>query len=182
MQQAAAPAPQDRFDVRFLLTNDELKEAAAVRKTFANSLFGKTMGRVITGVGTIYFACVPYLRGTTWSDLIAEYPLRAMVVGAMVVLDFWVTIGMPGKNRLNRAVNRLDVERHIMIDDGGVDVTHGENRYQSKWSDFKCFQETANVFVLLTTFERFWTIPKRVLPTGSIESFRSLLQRKLRQS
>jgi hypothetical protein len=56
-----------------------------------------------------------------------------------------------------------------------VVIRHGAKYYEKKWSDFRCYYESANVYVLQTFATQFWTVPKRAFEPGAEQPFRQLL-------
>lgn len=151
------------FDFRFFLRDAELREAAAHRKTFWRSPEGRIFTKVVTGFGAIYFSLFPYLHGMTWHEFLPISPIKATYLGAAAVLDVWVATGSVGVQHLNRIANRLDLERRIVLSEDGVVVLHGSKRHQFRWNELRGFQETENLFLLLTGEHTFWTIPKHIV-------------------
>jgi hypothetical protein len=80
---------------------------------------------------------------------------------------------------LDHHLNRLDLERHIILTDEGVAVTLGERHWNYQWKDFVFFRETETVFVLRTAGTKFWTIPTRAFSSADVPRFRELLREKL---
>lgn len=168
------------FDVRFFLTEPELKEAVTRRKSFWRSTEGKILTKVITGFGAIYFPLFPYLHGMTWPEFLAVSPIKATYLAAAAVLDIWVATGSLGIQHLNRIANRLELERRVILSDDGVVVLHGTKRRQFRWNQLRGFQETENLFLLLTGEHTFWTIPKRTVGSD-VSRLQSFLLTKTRQ-
>ncbi|HVN18212.1 MAG TPA: YcxB family protein [Dongiaceae bacterium] len=173
--------PREVVDIRFFLKPEELDEAAAVRKVKSNTPASKTRARVICGLGGLYAASVPYLRGATWTWWWQHRPESAIFWGALLVVDVYIVLGQPGMQKLNRHFNRLDVERRICVSHRGIDITHGRLRQQKTWSDFSFYQETPTIFLLQTNGQSFWTVPKRAIPAGREDQLQTLLRAKLQR-
>lgn len=185
---AAAPArdgngldPREVVDLRFFLKPEELDEATAIRKVSSNEPAKKALMRTICGVGAVYAALVPYIKGASWSQWWEHRPEAAFFWGGLLILDLYVVLGQPGLKKLNYVANRLNVERRICVSHRGIDITHGKLRQQKSWSDFSFYQETPTIFLLHTTGASFWTLPKRAIPAGRAEQLIALLRAKLRQ-
>jgi hypothetical protein len=173
--------PREVVDLRFFLTLEELDEATAVRKVKSNEKSQKTMMRTVCAIGAAYAAFVPYLHGTTWSFYWNHKPASALFWGFLLVADIYVALGQPGMMKLNRAANRLNVERRICVSHRGIDITHGKLRQQKQWKDFSFFQETPTIYLLQTNSAMFWTIPKRAIPAGRGDQLEALLKAKLQK-
>ena len=173
--------PREVVDVRFFLKPEELDEAAAIRKVASNQASNKTIMRIICGLGALYIAYLPHLKGGSWSTWMQDRPIAAIFWGALLVLDVFVALGQPGIMKLNRLANRLDLERRICVSHRGIDVTHGRTRQQKSWKDFSFFQETPTLFLLQTKGAAFWTLPKRAIPAGRGDQLQTLLRAKLQR-
>jgi len=173
--------PREVVDIRFFLKPEELDEATAVRKVKSNEQSHKVLMRTICGVGAVYCAFVPYLHGATWPMYWNNRPGSALFWGFLMIGDIYVALGQPGMAKLNRAANRLNVERRICVSHRGIDVTHGRLRQQKQWSDFSFFQETPTIYLLQTNSAMFWTIPKRAIPAGRGDQLETLLKAKLQR-
>jgi hypothetical protein len=168
-------------DIRFFLKPEELDEAASIRKVTSNRKSHKALMRTICGLGGIYAAFMPYMKGATWSTWWHQRPDAFIFWGALLILDTYIVLGQPGIMKLNRMANRLDVERRICISHRGIDITHGRLRQQKQWSDFSFFQETPTIYLLQTNGGSFWTLPKRAIPAGRGDQLQTLLNAKLRR-
>jgi hypothetical protein len=168
------------FDVRFLLTEPELQEAAAKRNPLAHNPFVKVLAQVISGLGAVFLPLVPHMLGQTWLELLKSQPVGTVFVITVTVVNLWVATGAIGSAALNRRVNRLDLERHIMFTDLAVQITHGGKTREMAWKRFSSFAETPDLFILETVGIQFWAIPKRALPPGCAQKFRLFLTSKVR--
>ena len=173
--------PKEVVDIRFFLKPEELEEATSVRKVKSNEKSHKALMRTICGVGAVYCAFVPYIKGASWSIWWDHRPASAFFWGFLLIGDIYVALGQPGMMKLNRFFNRLDVERRICVSHRGIDVTHGRLRQQKQWSDFSFFQETPTIYLLQTNSAMFWTIPKRAIPAGRGDQLLTLLNAKLKR-
>ena len=173
--------PREVVDVRFFLKPEELDEAASLRKVKSNQKSHKALMRAICGLGGVYAACVPYVKGASWSIWWHHRPDAFIFWGALLILDIYIVLGQPGIMKLNRMANRLDVERRICISHHGIDITHGQLRQQKQWKDFSFFQETPTIYLLQTNGASFWTPPKRAIPAGRGDQLLALLNAKLRR-
>ena len=89
LRESATPAtsdlngldPREVVDIRFFLEPQELDEAVAIRKVASNTKSKKILGRVICGIGTVYFGLFPYMRGTDWSAFWNYHPASAFFFG-----------------------------------------------------------------------------------------------------
>ena len=172
----ASPA----LDVRFFLTQAELQEAVTRRKTWWRGTEGRIFTRVVTGFGTIYFSLFPYVHGMTWAQFLAVSPIRATYMAALAIFDFWISTGSLGVEGINRIANRLDLERRVVLSDDGVVVLHGNKRHQFRWNQVRGFQDTENLFIIMTGEHTFWTIPKRTV-VSDVPRVRSFLLAKTAQ-
>ena len=173
--------PREVVDVRFFLKPEELDEAASVRNVKSNQKSHKALMRTICGLGALYAAFIPYMKGATWSTWWRHRPEAFIFWGALLIVDIYIVLGQPGIMKLNRLANRLDVERRICISHRGIDITHGRLRLQKQWKDFSFFQETPTIFLLQTNGASFWTLPKRAIPAGRGDQLLALLNAKLRR-
>ena len=173
--------PREVVDVRFFLKPEELDEAATIRNVKSNQKSHKALMRTICGMGAVYAAFIPYLKGATWSIWWHQRPEAFIFWGALLLLDIYIVLGQPGMMTLNRMANRLDVERRICISHRGIDITHGRLRQQKQWKDFSFFQETPTIILLQTNGASFWTLPKRAIPAGRGDQLQTLLNAKLRR-
>ncbi len=147
--------PREVVDVRFFLKPEELDEAAAIRNVKGNQKSHKALMRTICGLGAVYAAFIPYLKGASWSIWWQHRPDAFIFWGALLLLDIYIVLGQPGIMKLNRVANRLDVERRICISHRGIDITHGRLRLQKQWNDFSFFQETPTIILLQTNGASF---------------------------
>jgi len=166
------------FDLRFLLTEPEWREACRVMQPLASKPGLKLLGRLINAVWAIVLLLLPYKLGYSWSEMFRTHTFGTVPIAAMVCLSVLGATGI-GIKSLNHHLNRLDLERQIIVSDQGVKVTLGERVRNLQWKDFVYFSETSALFVLRTSSTQFWTIPMRVLSPKDIERFRSLLCDKL---
>lgn len=115
--------PREVVDVRFFLRPEELEEAASVRKVASNQKSSKALMRAICGLGALYIAFVPQLKGASWAIWWHREPVRAFYWSALFVLDVWIVLGQFGVQKLNALANRLDKERRICVSHRRVDIT-----------------------------------------------------------
>ncbi len=173
--------PREVVDVRFFLKSEELDEAAAIRNVKSNQKSHKALMRTICGLGAVYAAFIPYLKGATWSIWWHHRADAFIFWGALLLLDIYIVVGQPGIMKLNRVANRLDVERRMCVSHRGIDITHGRLRLQKQWKDFSFFQETPTIILLQTNGASLWTLPKRAIPAGRGDQLQTLLNAKLRR-
>lgn len=171
--------PPRSVDVRFLLSERELKEAfAALHPLITNRRF-KTVGRVINGLGVVFYLKLPHLIGQSWEQFLQTQPVEAVFLAALALVSGWSATGNIGSKAIDRFLNRLDLERYIVLDDRRVKITRGDRNWDYAWRRFAFFHETSESFVLQTTGISFWAIPKRVFDTQGEREFRAFLVTKL---
>ncbi|HYM79418.1 MAG TPA: YcxB family protein [Candidatus Dormibacteraeota bacterium] len=174
--------PTDRptvsVDLRFFLAEPEWREATVVLHPIIANRFVKLSVRVFNGIMAGLILMLPGRFGWTWQDLFRYDTFRALFMAAVVLGCAWTATGI-GMNFLNHRLNRLDLERHIILTDQGVTVTLGERIWNSPWKDFVFFRDTPNIFILRTTGTKFWTIPRRAIPPADVPRFCDLLREKL---
>jgi hypothetical protein len=170
--------PTISFDLRFFLTESELREAALLLHPLIANRFVKPLVRVFNGCAAIIIFMVPGRFGWTWHDLLRYSPHHAVFLGIIALGCAWTATGV-GMKSPDRHLNRLDLERHIVLSDQGVTVTLGERTWNSPWKDFVFFRNTPTIFLLRTTGTKFWTIPRRALSPADVARFRELLREKL---
>ena len=151
--------PAISFDLRFFLTETEWREATVVLHPVIANRFVKPAVRLFNGVMAVVIFMVPGRFGWTWHDLLRYSPHHAAFLALVVLGCAWTATGI-GMKSLDHHLNRLDLERHIILTDEGVTVTLGERHWNYPWKDFVFFRDTPNVFVLRTTGTKFWTIPR----------------------
>jgi hypothetical protein len=162
--------------VRFFLTESELMDGMIARKSlYRTKRWYRIAGRLVCAYGVYFLLTVPSKSGTSWTALARTNPLGALFFALMVIVDAYVAIGMPGMEALNQRVAHLDWERQVSLSMDKVVIRHGAKYYEKKWSDFRCYYESANVYVLQTFATQFWTVPKRAFEPGAEQPFRQLL-------
>jgi len=170
--------PKIRFDLRFFLTEAEWLEATHVLHPISSKPAARILGRLINAVLAVALLLLPHTLGRSWTEIFRFSPLGTIPPLLMFCLCAWNASGI-GMKAINHRLNRLDLERHIVLTDRGADVTQGEYVRNYQWNDFTYFRETPALFVLRTSGTKFWTIPRRVLNSADAESFRQFLCQKL---
>lgn len=171
--------PPRSLDVRFLLSEGELREAfAALHPLMTNRRF-KAVGRVINGIATVFYLRLPYLIGQSWGQFLQTQPVEAVFLAALALVSGWSATGSIGNKAIDRFLNRLDLERYLVLDARGVKITRGDRNWDYAWRRFAFFHETSESFILQTTGISFWTIPKRAFDTRGEQDFRALLVARL---
>jgi len=169
------------FNFNFNLAPEEFDEAVEYRGSLFSGTKGKKIQRMGGGIAAICMLLFPNIINTSWTELIKNDPVSVFMVLTMLILSIWTATGSKGIEKLNRKVNRLDVERYIRCTADGVNAVHGATKENFYWSQCLSFQETPNLFILNTTATQFWTIPKRLLSPEQLPMFRALLMRKLKK-
>jgi len=170
--------PAAAFDLRFVLTEPEWREGTHLLHPIVGTSYTKPWIRLFWGICAIANLMMPSLHGHSWGEMFSDEPLRAAVAGLMVLICAWGATGI-GMKSLDHRLNRLDLDRHIVVTEQGVTITWNQRTWNYAWKDFVYFRETANVVILRNPGIRFWTIPLRALPPGSEARFRELLHSKL---
>lgn len=166
------------FDLHFFLAESEWRTAVRLLHPIAGRPYVKSLLRVLNGCGAIIIATIPHRFGWSWPLLFRFQPVQASFLAAIALVCLWSATGV-GMNRWNHRLNRLDLERHIVVCDQGVTVDWNARAWNYRWNDFVYFRETEGIVVLRTTGTKFWTIPMRILqPEGAVR-FRELLAQKL---
>ena len=173
--QAKAPV------VRFVLTETEFKEAAALISPLSNNRYFRIAGRIICAWGTYFFIAVAGWTGHPWSSLVRTNPVGATLLSLLAGLNLYVAVGTPWINALNKRFNRFDLEREITLTDDLVIIRRGPRLWRRKWDAFDCFRENPAIYVLIIGGYEFWTIPKRAFGPGAEAVFGSFLESKLRR-
>jgi hypothetical protein len=166
------------FDLRFFLTEPEWREAIRLLHPIVGRQYVKRLLRVVNGCGAIIIIMVPHQFGWSWSLLFQVRPVQAVFLAALVFVCVWSATGV-GMKGLDHRLNRLDLARHIVVSDQGVNVDWNAQTWNYQWKDFVYFRETEDLVVLRTAGTKFWTIPIRVLQPGDAARFRELLRRNL---
>ncbi len=171
---ASKPAPL--FDLRFFLTESEWREASNLLHPIFGSAYSKPWFRLFYVLCAVMCLISPRLNGTSWSELIQYAPGRAVfaALGALAC-----TSGALWMKSLDYRLNRLDLDRHIVLSEGGVTITWNGRTWNHEWKDFAYFRESSDIVILRNPGVRFWAIPLRAVPAGQQSQFRELLHRKL---
>jgi len=172
------PVTSRHFEFRFFLAEEEFTEAVGTRRAWLRTTWGKCLSRLFFAAlvsGAAYF---PYIDDRTWPMFLQAEPQMAwlLIVGGLFAL--WIAIGAPGMSRMERKMNKFDVERQMSIDEAQFAVRHGSVNIKRPWPEFDRFTETPNLFVLQGSMD-FWTIPKRIMSAGEVNDFRVFLKSKL---
>jgi hypothetical protein len=168
------PAPL--FDLRFSLTESEWREAGALLHPISGGAYAKPWLRLFCGFCAVANLMAPALNGTSWSELIQCAPGRAAFAALGAVACASGAIWMKS---LDHRLNRIDLERHIIMTDASVTVTRNERTWNHRWQDFAYFREGQNIVILRNPGVRYWTIPLRAIPADRQLHFRKLLCNKL---
>jgi YcxB-like protein len=169
------PVRGEVVECRFFLTRDEIDKAATLLHPWANSRYGKLLSRGMCGLSALAVPWIPGLLGKSWREVFATQPGVALAAIGLGLFWAWAAVGCPGM----KALNRLDLERRIVVSDLGVEVTCGRRTFTYDWPRLFCYREAPGLFVVRTRFARFWTIPRRALQPGDGERLRSLLAKRL---
>jgi hypothetical protein len=167
--------PEEVIDCRFFLTQDEVDEASVANQRFAQSKNGRPLMRGICLLSALCVFWLPAFFGKSWTREFSTEPGIAVALIGFGLLSLWAASGCIGL----KALNRLDVERIVTLDNAHVRVCCGSRTFNYDWKRMHTFQETARLFVLRTHFLRFWLIPKRSLHSGDEARLRSMLKNKL---
>jgi YcxB-like protein len=167
------------FDLRFILTEAEWREGTdLLHPIFGTAYNPKIPLRLFFGLCGVLNLMIPVLNGWSWDELIREQPQRAALTALVAIACALAAMGI-GTKALDRRLNRIDLERHIVVTDRGVTISWNNRVFNHEWKDFVYFRETPNVVILRNPGVRFWTIPLRALPSGSKSRFLDLLHRKM---
>lgn len=178
---AIGPNSSSVLDVRFLLRESEWRAACRMLRPFVANPNIKPFLRILNGFGALLFLAFPHLFHGSWASLFPGEPIPALFLLAMGLLCLWSATGI-GMKSLDHRLNRLDLERHIVVSNNGVFVDFNGRTRKYEWKDFACFRESPELFVLRTTGTKFWTIPIRVISPKSLPDLRQLLNEKLPSS
>jgi YcxB-like protein len=171
--------PPKSLDVRFLLSEHELKEAfAALHPLITNRRF-KAVGRVINGLAAVFYLGLPHLVGQSWRQFLQTQPVEAVFLAVLALVTGWTATGSIGNKAIDRFLNRLDLERSMVLDDRGVRISRGGRNWNYAWRRLTFFHETPELFILQTAGISFWIIPKRVFDAQGEREFRDFLIAKL---
>jgi len=163
------------FDLHFMLTRAEWKEAGILQHPIMGAS-AKLWIRLFCGLCAAINLTTPWMIGISWSALIRYAPAKAAILAVPALSCACWAIWM---NALDHRLNRLDLERHIVLDEERVTITWNQRTFNYQWKDFIYFRESSNLVVLRNPGARFRTIPLRVVPSGSQSQFHELLRRRL---
>jgi hypothetical protein len=167
------------FDLRFILTEAEWREGTdLLHPLFGTAYNPKPLFRLFFALCAVLNFVIPILHGWSWDEFLRDQPQRAALVLLGVIACALAATGI-GMKALDRRLNRIDLERHIVVTEDGVTITWNQRTWNHEWKDFVYFRETENLVVLRNPGVRFWTIPLRAVPAGSQTRFRELLHSKL---
>jgi len=167
------------FDLRFILTEAEWREGTdLLHPIFGTAYNPKPPLRIFFAVCGVLNLIGPVLSGWSWGEFLRDQPQRAALV-LLVALACALAAAGIGMKALDRRLNRIDLERHIVVTNQGVTITWNNRVFNHEWKDFVYFRETANVVVLRNPGVRFWTIPLRAVPAAGESRFREHLHSKL---
>jgi YcxB-like protein len=179
--QGPGPEPARTLEVRFFLSERELKEAFATLHPLITDRRFKTVARVLNGLAAVFYLSLPHLVGQSWKRFLQTQPVEAVLLVAAALVSGWSATGSIGSKTIDRFLNRVDLERHVVLADRGVTIARGDRTREYEWRRFMFFRETADLFILQTTGTSFWTIPKRVFDRQGEQDFRAFLGRKLHE-
>src|SRR5215472_10142952 len=108
------------FDLRFFLIEDELQQAHALLHPVVGTS-GSMRNRLIAAACAVICLIAPLLHGWSWPEFIHDAPLKALNVGLATLFCAWGATGI-GMRSLNDRLNRLDLDRHIVVSDRGVTI------------------------------------------------------------
>jgi hypothetical protein len=175
----ADEAASVRFDLRFYLTESEWEEATNLLHPIIGNTYSRPWVRLLSGVGAAWIIMMPtLLGGQSWHEMLLYQPMRAAFLGLMALACALGTTRFAMKF-LDHRLNRLDLDRHVMVSERGVMIAWNGRVFNYEWKDFVYFRESASVVILRNPGARFWTIPVRALPPGSETRFREFLRSKL---
>ena len=166
------------FDLRFFLTEAEWREAANLLHPIVGNGFNKPWLRLFLVCCAVFNLIVPVLNGWSWGKLIRDRPQSALAIGLAASFCGFLATGF-GMKFLNQRLNRLDLERHILVGEPGVRIAWNGRVFHYQWKDFLYFRHNSNVLILRNPGVRCWTIPLRALPPGSEPRFLELLCKNL---
>jgi hypothetical protein len=169
------PVCGDSIDCRFVLTQEELAEATVAR----HPRIGTKTGKLLVRAGCVLLILwLPAHVGTSWRQIFRNEPAFAAWLLLIGASNLWSAMGSPGLN----ALNRLDQERQVRLNNQVVEVTLSARTSTYTWRQFSSYQETQNFFLFSPQRIRFSMIPKKALPPQDAERLRALLESKLPQT
>lgn len=166
------------FELRFFLTEAEWREAGTLLHPAIGNGFDKPWIRLFTGFCAIFNLVFPILNGWSWSDLIRDRPQSAVAIVLAALFCGFLSTGF-GMRFLNQRLNRLDLERYVVVSERGVRIEWNGRVFHYGWNDFSYFRTNSTLLVLRNSVFRFWTIPLRALPPGSELLFVEFVARNL---
>jgi hypothetical protein len=169
--------PAQSFDLRFFLTEAELQQGMALLHPIVGNS-RSIRSRLICAVCSVICLMGPVLHGWSWGELIHYAPRTAAIVGLAALFCAWCASGI-GVNSLNLRMNRVDLDRHIVVSEQGVKIEWNQQTFNYQWKDFVYFRETDALIILRNPGIRFWTIPLRAVPPASQARFLELIHNKL---
>jgi YcxB-like protein len=167
--------PGDSIDCHFVLTQAELAEATVARHPRIGTKTGKSLLRAACAGCVLLILWLPAHVGTSWMQIFRNEPAFAAGLLLIAAWNLWSSAGSPGLN----ALNRLDQERRVRLNNLGVEVTLSGRTSTHPWRRFSSYQETQNFFLFSPQRIRFSMIPKKALQPQDEEKLRALLESKL---
>jgi len=167
----------ESFELRFFLTEAELQQGHALLHPITGTS-RSLRARLICAACAVICLGGPILYGWSWPEFIQDAPVGALNVGLAALFCSWCASGI-GFGSLNNRLNRLDLERHVVLSDRGVTIDWNEKTFNYQWKDFVFFRENESIVVLRNPGVRCWTIPLRTVPAGRRALFLDLLHRNL---
>jgi hypothetical protein len=174
----ACPQPAAHFELRFFLTEAEWREAGTLLHPVVGNGFNKPWVRLFIGCCAVFNLIVPVLNGWSWSDLIRDRPQSAVAIAVGTLVCGFLATGF-GLRFLNQRLNRLDLDRHIVVSEQGVRIEWNGRVFHYGWNDFLYFRSNSTLLVLRNSAARVWTIPLRALAPGTEPRFLEFVARKL---
>jgi hypothetical protein len=168
----------DYFELRFFLTEAEWREGSNLLHPIVGNGFDKPWVRLFVGSCAVFNLILPVINGWSWGDLIRDRPQSAVAIGLGTLFCGFLSTGF-GLRFLNHRLNRLDLERHMLVGEQGVRIQWNGRGFHYEWKDFVYFRNNSNLLVLRNSAYRFWTIPFRALPPDSESRFLEFVSRNL---
>jgi hypothetical protein len=169
------PLPGDSIDCHFTLTQDELNESSVARHSWIGTRPRKLLLRALCAGCALVVLWLPTLRGTSWKQELRNEPAVAVWFLFIAAWNVYAAVGSPGLN----ALNRLDHERRVRLNNSDVEVTLDGRASTYLWSRFSSYEETTNFFLFSPQRIRFSMIPRKALQPQDEEKLRALLESKL---
>jgi hypothetical protein len=169
------PVSEDAIDCHFALTETGLAEATVARHPRMGTKTGKLLVRAPGAGCGLLILWLPAHLGTSWKQLFRNEPAFAAGLLLIGACNLWSAAGSPGW----KAMNRLDQERRVRLNNRDVEVTLSGRTSTYTWPRFSSYQETPNFFLFSPQRILFSMIPKKALRPHEEEKLRALLESKL---